>query len=196
MAEEVLSSFCMRATITVDGELAERIERLSRERATSFEDLTDAALREGLEHLVGTNLLIYAYVKDTPQHEAAFEWFDRQLKEVSKVGLPWAALLAFMRLVSNLRIFTNPVSPPAAWQQVETWLSAPSVWIPAPTTRHTTILGGLLSTEGLKANDIPDAHLAALAIEHDLLLCSGDGGYDRFADLRWQSPLSKPGGLS
>jgi hypothetical protein len=53
MAEEMLSSFCMRATITVDGELAERLERLSHERATSFEDLADAALREGLEHLAG-----------------------------------------------------------------------------------------------------------------------------------------------
>ena len=53
MAEEVLSSYCMRATITVDGELVERIERLSQERATSFEDLADAALREGLEHLAG-----------------------------------------------------------------------------------------------------------------------------------------------
>jgi hypothetical protein len=53
MAGEVLSSFCMRATITVDGELAERIERLSRERATSFENLAKAALREGLEHLAG-----------------------------------------------------------------------------------------------------------------------------------------------
>jgi predicted transcriptional regulator len=51
MAEEVLSSFCMRATITVDSELAERIERLSQERATSFENLANAALREGLEQL-------------------------------------------------------------------------------------------------------------------------------------------------
>lgn len=51
MAGEVLSSFCMRATITVEGELAERIERLSQERSTSFEDLATAALREGLEHL-------------------------------------------------------------------------------------------------------------------------------------------------
>jgi predicted transcriptional regulator len=49
MAEEVLSSFCMRATITVDSELAERIERLSQERAMSFENLANAALREGLK---------------------------------------------------------------------------------------------------------------------------------------------------
>ena len=53
MTEGVLSSFSMRATITVDGELAERIERLSQERATSFEALANAALREGLEHLAG-----------------------------------------------------------------------------------------------------------------------------------------------
>jgi hypothetical protein len=53
MAERVLSSFCMRATITLDGELAERIERMSQERATSFEDLAREALREGLEHLAG-----------------------------------------------------------------------------------------------------------------------------------------------
>jgi len=49
----MLSSSCMRATITVDGELAERIERLSQERATSFENLARAALREGLEHFAG-----------------------------------------------------------------------------------------------------------------------------------------------
>ena len=143
--------------------------------------------------LVDTNLLVYAFVNDVPQHEAALEWLDRQLNEVSEVGLPWAALLAFVRLVSNPRIFKNPVSLPVAWQQVETWLSAPSVWIPAPTARHAAILGALLSTEGLKANDVPDIHLAALAIEHDLLLCSGDGGYDRFAGLKWQNLLSEPG---
>lgn len=125
--------------------------------------------------LVDTNLLVYAYVNDAPQHAAAFEWLDRRLNEIPKVGLPWAALLGFVRLVSNSKIFKKPVSLPVAWQQVETWLSSPSAWIPGPTIRHATILGALLSTEGLKANDVPDVHLAALAIEHDLLLCSGDG---------------------
>lgn len=143
--------------------------------------------------LVDTNLLVYAFVKDVPQHKAAFEWLDRQLNETSRVGLPWAALLAFVRLVSNPRIFNHPVTLPVAWQQVEAWLSAPSSWIPEPTTRHATILGALLSTEGLSANDVPDVHLAALAIEHDLLLCTSDGGYKRFADLKWQKPLSEPG---
>jgi toxin-antitoxin system PIN domain toxin len=141
--------------------------------------------------LVDANLLVYAYVQDLPQHKASREWLDRQLKEVPKVGLPWASLLAFVRLVSNPKIFKNPVPLSAAWQQVEAWLLAPSAWIPGPTSRHATVLGELLSTEGLEANDIPDVHLAALAIEHDLRLYSNDGGYSRFAGLQWQTPLSQ-----
>lgn len=60
---------------------------------------------------------------------------------------------------------------------------------------YAATLGKLLSTEDLKANDVPDVHLAALAIEHDLLLCSSDGGYGRFADLRWQHFIYEPGQL-
>ncbi len=40
---------------------------------------------------------------------------------------------------------------------------------------------------------VPDAHLAALAIEHGLTLCSTDGDFARFADLRWENPLAAHG---
>jgi predicted nucleic acid-binding protein len=35
-----------------------------------------------------------------------------------------------------------------------------------------------------------DAHLAALAIEHGLTLCSTDGDYGRFRALVWRDPLA------
>jgi predicted nucleic acid-binding protein len=41
-----------------------------------------------------------------------------------------------------------------------------------------------------RANLVPDAHLAALAIEHGLILCSTDGDFARFRPLRWENPLS------
>jgi len=50
---------------------------------------------------VDANLLIYASVKTLPQHEASHGWLDRQLNESPRVGLPWASLLAFVRIVSN-----------------------------------------------------------------------------------------------
>jgi predicted nucleic acid-binding protein len=48
----------------------------------------------------------------------------------------------------------------------------------------------MLRVPGLQANDIPDAHLAALAIGHGLILCSAEAGFARFPGLRWTNPLS------
>jgi hypothetical protein len=61
---------------------------------------------------------------------------------------------------------------------------------PQATERHAGVLGALLASAGVQANLVPDAHLAALAIEHGLLLCSADTDFARFPDLRWLNPLS------
>jgi toxin-antitoxin system PIN domain toxin len=141
--------------------------------------------------LVDANLLLYAYVTDFPQHPAAQTWLDEQLNGTTPVGLPWPTLLAFVRLVSNPRVFQRPAPLADAWQQVESWLDCPPAWIPLPTDRHRGILGPLLTSVGGRANLVPDAHLAALAIEHGLLLCSTDGDFARFSNLRWQNPIAE-----
>jgi predicted nucleic acid-binding protein len=51
------------------------------------------------------------------------------------------------------------------------------------------VLGELLSLPGMGGNLVTDAHLAALAIEHGLTLCSNDGDFARFPKLRWVNPL-------
>jgi toxin-antitoxin system PIN domain toxin len=139
--------------------------------------------------LVDANLLVYAQVQEMSQHEAARNWLDARLNGTAAVGLPWPSLLAFVRLVTNPRIFARPETVDAAWQQVEAWLACPPVWIPQPTERHRGVLGSLLRGTSSRANLVPDAHLAALAIEHGLLLCSTDGDFARFPGLRSQNPL-------
>ena len=139
--------------------------------------------------LVDANLLVYASVAQFEQHDAARSWLDDRLNGVPGVGLPWPSLLAFVRLVTNGRIVQRPVSTNDAWMQVEAWLDGPTVWIPQPTDRHRAVLGNLLRGHSLRANLVPDAHLAALAIEHGLTLCSVDGDFARFTGLRWENPL-------
>lgn len=135
------------------------------------------------------NLLLYAYVTDYDQHEAACHWLEEQLARAPRVGLPWPSLLAFVRLVTNPRLFSTPAAVGDAWSQVESWLSADSAWIPQPGDRHQTILGEYLAVPGLRCNDVPDAHLAALAVEHGLTLATNDAGFARFPRLRWTDPL-------
>lgn len=139
--------------------------------------------------LVDANLLVYAHVGSFAQHDAARRWLDGRLSGRAPVGLPWPSLLAFVRIVSNPRIFERPASVLAAWQQVESWLAPESTWIPLPTTRHREVLAPLMAYAEGRANLIPDAHLAALAVQHGLVLCSADGDFARFDGLRWINPL-------
>lgn len=74
-----------------------------------------------------------------------------------------------------------------AWGHVTDWLAAPAAWVPAPTERHATVLGGLIAEHGLTGNAIPDADLATLAIEHGVAVCSADTDFARFAGAtRWR----------
>jgi toxin-antitoxin system PIN domain toxin len=139
--------------------------------------------------LVDATLLVYAHVAGQQEHAAARAWLDERLNGDMLVGLPWPSLLAFVRLVSNPRIFEQPLTVGVAWRQVEEWLDCAPVWVPQPTERHQAVLGGLLRDQTFRANLVPDAHLAALAMEHGLTLCSTDGDFARFQGLRWENPL-------
>jgi toxin-antitoxin system PIN domain toxin len=138
--------------------------------------------------LVDANLLIYASAPDSAQHEGAKAWLDDRLNGSARVGLPWPSLLAFMRIVANPRLFEG-ASLALARVQVESWLELPTTWVPAPTEEHARILGELLDGES-SHRLVPDAHLAALAIEHGLVVCSSDGDFGRFRQLRWENPLA------
>jgi hypothetical protein len=140
--------------------------------------------------LLDVNLLIYATNISAGQHERARDWLDRQLVDTPRVGLPWTTLLGFLRLATSARVATRPLTMAAAWKQVSQWLDCEPVWIPLPTDRHAQVLGELIAEPGVYGNLVPDAHLAALAIEHGLTLCSTDGDFARFPDLKWLNPLA------
>jgi toxin-antitoxin system PIN domain toxin len=140
--------------------------------------------------LVDANLLLYAANRSAPEHERARQWLDTQLSGSARVGLPWPALLAFVRLATNPLVMTSPASPAGAWGQVEQWLGAGSAWIPVPGERHARLLGGFCAASWMTSRLVPDAHLAALAIEHGLRLCSSDADFARFPGLDWHNPLA------
>jgi len=140
--------------------------------------------------LVDANILIYASDPRAERHKQARRWLDQQLSGDTRVGLPWESLLAYMRLVTSPRVFARPQSLAAAWRHVTEWLDCECVWIPTPGPAHRSILAGLLATLGGGPKLIMDAHLAALAIEHGLAVCSSDGDFARFRGLRWINPLA------
>lgn len=139
--------------------------------------------------LVDANLLLYAVHEGADRHEAAAAWLTEQLNGSRRVGIPWSSLGAFLRISTHPRAFPRPLSPTTAWERVSDWLASPVAWIPAPGPEHPRVLGQLIATHEVRGNLVPDAMLAALAIEHGLTLCSTDTDFARFSELRWQDPL-------
>lgn len=139
--------------------------------------------------LVDANLLIYAKGADLPPHRRAIAWLEATLRDGARVGLPWASLLAFLRISTNPRLLNQPLPMAEAWAQVEEWLALPGVWIPQPTEQHAQVLGELLVASNGAGNLVPDAHVAALAIEHGLEVCTTDADFARFPGVRWRNPL-------
>jgi uncharacterized protein len=140
--------------------------------------------------LVDANLLLFAVDERSPWHVPAAQWLERALNGTQRVGLPWQTLGAFLRIVTHPRVVTNPLTASAAWELVAAWLHADPTWIPPTSERTAAILGELFATAHVTGNLVPDAQLAALAIEHGLVIHSADTDFARFPEVRWINPLA------
>jgi toxin-antitoxin system PIN domain toxin len=140
--------------------------------------------------LTDVNLLLYAVDERSPKHEAARHWLEEQLSGTETVAFAWAVLLAFVRLGTSPRVFVEPLAPQEAFDVVDDWLDQPCTTVVHPTARHAGLMRELLVPLGTAGNLTTDAHLAALAIEHDADLYSSDSDFSRFARLRWYDPLT------
>lgn len=141
--------------------------------------------------LPDTNLLVYAYNRRAREHEAAGKWLEAQFSGHQPIALTWPVLNGFLRVTTSARVLEEPISIQQGTEVVNQWLSWPGARIIRPGERHWTILQDLLLGVNLGGNLVMDAHLAALAIEHDCELCSADTDFARFPGLRWSNPLAR-----
>jgi toxin-antitoxin system PIN domain toxin len=140
--------------------------------------------------LVDANLLLYAEDSRASCHAQARRWWDERLSGEDPVCLCWTVLTAFVRIGTNPRVYQRPLSIDEAVDRMRSWFAQPCVRIVHATGRHLDVFGRLLATGQATGNLVPDAHLAALAIEHGCLLCSTDGDFARFPGLAWKNPLA------
>ena len=140
--------------------------------------------------LVDANILLYAEDATSPMHEAARLWWDEQLSGTETVSLCWPVLTAFIRIGTNRRVFSNPLTVKEAVESVQSWLDQPCTRVITPTEKHWIIFRELIEKGQAVANLVSDAHLATLAIEHGCLLYSTDSDFSRFPGLKWRNPLA------
>ena len=141
--------------------------------------------------LVDANLLLYAVDRTSDHHDVAAAWLTSVLNGTIRVGIPWQTIGAFVRIVTHPRVTTQPLTGSAAWEYVEAWLDADPAWIPPASERTAAVYGELARSVPVTGNLVPDAMLAALAVEHGLTVMSADTDFARFPQARWENPLAR-----
>lgn len=135
------------------------------------------------------NLLVYAYNSGAPHHRKARRWWEDLLSSPRTVGLPWAASLGFVRLLTSRAVVVRPLSVKQAVAHVRSWLSLHQVQVVQPGARHLDIIEALADAGHATGPLMTDVHLAAIAIEQNAELHSNDSDFGRFPGLRWINPL-------
>jgi toxin-antitoxin system PIN domain toxin len=135
--------------------------------------------------LMDLNVLLYAVDADSVHHERASAWLEKAVNaREEEIGLPWAVILGFLRLTTSNRVFPRPLSVQEALEWIRDLTDQPTVRVLNPGKAHLGILGHLLLAAGTGGNLTTDAHLAALCLEQDVTIVTGDRDFLRFPGLR------------
>lgn len=139
--------------------------------------------------IIDVNLLLYAYDADCPRHVPARRWFTAELSSGRPVRLALISMLAFVRIASDRRVFTQPLTASEACALVESWLARPNVRFLQPGPRTWQLLRRMCDEGQARGPLVMDAHLAALALEHGARIATTDRDFTRFPDLEIMNPI-------
>ena len=139
--------------------------------------------------LPDVNVLVYAYREEAVNHAAYRSWLAEVIQSDQAYGMADMVLSGFLRIVTHPRVFNPPSDTATALAFVEEVRRQPNCVQIAPGPRHWEIFTRLCQSSGAKGNLVPDAYLAALAIESGSRWITTDRDFSRFPGLNWRHPL-------
>lgn len=141
--------------------------------------------------LVDVNILVYAFHASSPDHDAYREWLAATIQRDEPFGVSELVLSGFVRVVTHPRLFDPPVPLADALAFAAALRNQPNAVPVVPGSRHWEIFERLCLDGGAKGNLVPDAYLAALALESGCEWITADRDFSRFPGLRWRHPLAR-----
>lgn len=138
--------------------------------------------------LLDVNVLVAAFREDSPKHGIVSAWLEGLVNGSEGFAVADLVLSGFVRVVTHPRVFARPAPVEEALAFVEGLRSAPPVTVLSPGARHWEIFTRLCVEVNARGNLVPDAYLAALAIESGSEWITYDGDYARFPGLTWRRP--------
>jgi toxin-antitoxin system PIN domain toxin len=140
--------------------------------------------------LVDVNVLVHAFHDGAPDHARYRDWLETVVASPEPFGVSELVLSGFVRVATHPRVFDPPASTTSAVEFAAALRAQPNAVLIAPGRRHWDIFVSLCDAVGARGNLVPDAYLAALAMESGSEWVTTDRDFSRFPGLRWRHPLT------
>ncbi len=138
-------------------------------------------------HFPDANILIYCLREESAGHRNCRQWLETLTQKGEPLALCELVEVAFLRISTLPRLQIAPVDVALDfWNDLKRY---PEIVRLVPGNRHAAIFQEIVGSLGLIGNDLNDAWLASLAIEHEATLVSADEGFRKFKKLRLLNPL-------
>lgn len=139
--------------------------------------------------LPDVNVLVYAHSTESPDHAAYRMWWEALVNGSASFGVADLVLSGFVRIVTHPKVFETPLAVAEALDACTAIRTRPNCVVLGAGARHWLIFEDLCRRTRAKGNHVPDAYLAALAIESGSEFVTADRGFARYPGLRWRHPL-------
>ena len=136
------------------------------------------------------DLLIFAYNDMSEFHQEARAWWEKLVNGTEAIGILWQVSNGFVRQMANLRVVDRPWTPAQATRTVSEWFGNDHIVALEPGPRYLEILEQILDAAGATTRLVPDATIAALALENGAEVHTNNAkDFQRFPGLLWRNPL-------
>ncbi|MGJ4116803.1 TA system VapC family ribonuclease toxin [Corynebacterium macclintockiae] len=133
------------------------------------------------------NVLINAFSFTAPRHTEAKQWLENAFAQRESVGILDVVATGFIRIMTNPKIFSTPLTSGQALEAIKSILASPNAVLLHPVNASWDIFDEMVQLHKLRGNEIPDAWIASTVIAEEATLISDDQGFARFPNLRWSS---------
>ena len=141
--------------------------------------------------LVDTNVLVYANRRNAPRHEEYHAWMQGLIDGPEPYAVSDFAVVGLVRIITNRRIYKEDAATiEEAIAFATEFRDQPHAMVVSPGSRFWPIFTGLCRSTSAAGNLVPDAYLAALALEHGCEFITTDTDFSKFPGLRWRHPLN------
>ncbi|MBF0493296.1 MAG: PIN domain-containing protein [Deltaproteobacteria bacterium] len=136
--------------------------------------------------LCDVNIFINLYLTHNSEHKKIKSWFEEFLLSGENFAYSELVLSSFLRIISNPKMTKFAVPIDSALKFTDKIMQITHAISIRPGVKHWNIFSNYCSSLKLKANLIPDAYLAALAVEHECTWVSQDEDFKIFPNLDWK----------